>query len=150
MDRINHRLFQPLLYQLATGILSEGRLPRRSGRFQRNHKNVAVLLANVTAFDLENRRVTAARPIGPAVELEYDSLIVASGESKPFKYRDLGSMASIARSRDERTISMLQASARVVAASTGIKPGEEDIHKLAEHDPRLASTISDLERDVDQ
>jgi hypothetical protein len=59
-------------------------------------------------------------------------------------------MASIARSRDERTISMLQASARVVAASTGIKPGEEDIHKLAEHDPRLASTISDLERDVDQ
>ena len=33
VDRINHHLFQPLLYQLATGILSEGRLPRRSGRF---------------------------------------------------------------------------------------------------------------------
>jgi hypothetical protein len=30
------------------------------------------------------------------------------------------------------------------------QPGEEDIHNLAEHDPRLASTISDLELDVDQ
>jgi NADH:quinone reductase (non-electrogenic) len=76
--------------------------------------------------------------------------VTSSGESKPFKYRDLGSMASIARSRDERTISMLQASARVVAASAGIKPGEEDIHKLAEHDPKLASTLRGFERDVDE
>ena len=101
------------------------------------------------------------------------------GESKPFKYRDLGSMASIARfsavvdfrglrvsgflgwlmwvfvhltfltgfknrftalfkwvtsfvgrSRDERTISILQASARVIAASAGVKPGEEELTRF--------------------
>jgi NADH:ubiquinone reductase (H+-translocating) len=40
----------------------------------------------------------------------------------------------VGRSRDERTISMLQASARVIAASAGVRPGEEDLRKLVEHD----------------
>ena len=81
VDRTNHHLFQPLLYQLATGILSEGAVAPPLRQVLRKHKNVQVLLANATAIDLDSRRVTAARPVGTAIELEYDSLIVATGAS---------------------------------------------------------------------
>jgi 2-polyprenyl-6-methoxyphenol hydroxylase-like FAD-dependent oxidoreductase len=45
VDRTNHRLFQPLLYQLATGILSEGAVAPPLRQVLRNHKNVTILLA---------------------------------------------------------------------------------------------------------
>jgi NADH dehydrogenase len=79
IDRTNHHLFQPLLYQLATGILSEGSVAPPLRQVLRKHKNVRVELANVTDFDLDRKVVTTVRPIGPPVEFEYDSLIVATG-----------------------------------------------------------------------
>src|ERR671922_1531584 len=79
VDRTNHPLFQPLLYQLATGVLSEGAVAPPLRQVLRKHKNVQVQLASVAGFDLDRRVVTAERPIGGPVEFEYDSLIVATG-----------------------------------------------------------------------
>jgi NADH dehydrogenase len=81
VDRRNFSLFQPLVYQVATGALSPGEVasPLR-GIFKRN-PNVRVLLGEVTGFDLESRRVLVDRmpDDGGPRELPYDSLIVAAG-----------------------------------------------------------------------
>ena len=59
VDRRNHHLFQPLLYQLATGILSEGEVAPPIREVLRHHRNVTVELATVTELDLSARTVTA-------------------------------------------------------------------------------------------
>src|SRR5271169_6179539 len=79
IDRTNHHTFQPLLYQLATGILSEGAVAPPLREVLRKHSNVSVELADVTGFDLPGRTVTAVRPLGAAVTVPYDYLIVAAG-----------------------------------------------------------------------
>src|SRR5271166_5874227 len=79
IDRTNHHTFQPLLYQMATGILSEGAVAPPLREVLRKHRNVRVELADVTAFDLQARTVTAARPLGAPLSVPYDSLIVAAG-----------------------------------------------------------------------
>jgi NADH dehydrogenase len=79
VDRTNHHLFQPLLYQLATAILSEGAVAPPLRQVLRKHKNVEVQLADVTGIDLDRRVVTAQRPLGEPIEYGYDSLIVATG-----------------------------------------------------------------------
>ena len=83
IDRRNFHLFQPLVYQVATGALSPGEVasPLR-GIFTRN-RNVRVLLGEVTGFDLAGRRVLVDRLPnggGPS-EIPYDSLVVAAGSS---------------------------------------------------------------------
>jgi NADH dehydrogenase len=84
VDRTNHHLFQPLLYQVATGILSEGQVaPPLRGIF-RKRKNVHVELAEVTGFDLEQRNVLAARPGGSEISFPYDDLVVAPGSATSF------------------------------------------------------------------
>jgi NADH:ubiquinone reductase (H+-translocating) len=84
VDRHNHHLFQPLLYQVATGILSEGEIaPPLRGVLHR-HGNVAVELAEVNGFDLEARIATAIRPDGAPIEFPYDSLIVAAGAGQSY------------------------------------------------------------------
>jgi NADH:quinone reductase (non-electrogenic) len=84
IDRTNHHLFQPLLYQCATGILSEGAIAPPLRQALRKHKNVRVELANVTGIDLERRLVIAKRPLGTPIEAEYDSLIVATGATSSY------------------------------------------------------------------
>ena len=84
IDRTNHHLFQPLLYQVATGIVSEGQIAPPLRGILRKRENVQVELAEVTGFDLENRTVLAARPGGQAVRYPYDSLIVASGSTTSY------------------------------------------------------------------
>ena len=80
IDRTNHHVFQPLLYQLATGILSEGDVaPPLRGVLSR-HRNVRVEFANVTGFDLQARTVSAVAPF-EKLSFPYDSLIVAAGAS---------------------------------------------------------------------
>src|ERR671925_1107990 len=64
VDRENHHLFQPLLYQVATGILSEGEIAPPIRSVLRRQRNVEVELAEVTGFDLVGRTVTAMRPDG--------------------------------------------------------------------------------------
>ena len=83
IDRRNFHLFQPLVYQVATGALSPSEIasPLR-GIFKRD-KNVRVLLGEVTGFDLAKRHVLVDRlPDGSnARAIEYDSLVVAGGSS---------------------------------------------------------------------
>src|SRR5690242_20858592 len=64
IDRRNHHLFQPLLYQVATGILASGQVAPPLRHVLRRDKNVTVELAEVTGFDLDRRVVFARRPIG--------------------------------------------------------------------------------------
>ena len=59
VDRTNHHLFQPLLYQVATGVLSPGQVAPALRSLFRRRRSVRVLLAEVRSFDLENRVVHA-------------------------------------------------------------------------------------------
>jgi NADH dehydrogenase len=79
IDRKNHHTFQPLLYQVATAGLSPGEITAPIRSILSRHKNVEVLMAEVTGFDLEKRVVKAAEQ-----EISYDSLIVAAGASHAY------------------------------------------------------------------
>ncbi len=76
VDRTNHHLFQPLLYQVATATLSPTDITAPIRWLLRTQRNASVLLAEVTAIDVERRVVTCDHG---ALELGYDYLIVASG-----------------------------------------------------------------------
>jgi NADH:ubiquinone reductase (H+-translocating) len=79
IDRRNHHTFQPLLYQVATAGLSPGEITAPIRSILARHKNVEVLMAEVTGFDLERRVVQTADLAAP-----YDSLIVAAGASHAY------------------------------------------------------------------
>ena len=79
IDRANHHLFQPLLYQVATAALSPADISAPIRRILRRHKNVEVLLAEATAIDLPSRRVVLADG-----EVDYDFLIVATGATHAY------------------------------------------------------------------
>jgi NADH dehydrogenase len=85
IDRRNHHLFQPLLYQVATGILSPGQIAPVLRQILRKHDNVQVEMAEVTGFDLEARVVkTVTIPSVVEREYPYDSLIVAAGAGQSY------------------------------------------------------------------
>ncbi len=84
IDRRNHHLFQPLLYQVATGILAPGQIAPPLRHVLRRAKNVRVELAEVTGFDLDRRVVHATTLPGHDLELPYDSLIVAAGAGQSY------------------------------------------------------------------
>src|SRR5215831_17978207 len=79
IDRAEHHLFQPLLYQCATGILSEGKIAAPLRELLAKHRNVEFQLAQVTGIDAAARTVTARRPLGEEIEFGYDYLILAAG-----------------------------------------------------------------------
>jgi NADH:ubiquinone reductase (H+-translocating) len=74
VDRRNFHLFQPLTYQVATGALSPGEVAYPLRAIFRRHRNVRVLMAEVTGFDIDGLRVRLA-----SGSLPYDTLIVAGG-----------------------------------------------------------------------
>jgi NADH dehydrogenase len=79
LDRAEHHLFPPLLYQCATGILSEGRIAYPLRELLHKQRNVEFVLAEVTSIDAGQRRVLARRPLGEQIEFGYDYLILAAG-----------------------------------------------------------------------
>ncbi|MCX4451298.1 NAD(P)/FAD-dependent oxidoreductase [Streptomyces sp. NBC_01789] len=79
VDRRAHHLFQPLLYQCASGILSEGQIAQPLRAVLRRHHNVRCVLGEATDVDAGDRVVHARRPDGGIVRLPYDDLIVAVG-----------------------------------------------------------------------
>ncbi len=81
--RTSHHLFQPLLYQVATGILSEGEIAPSTREVLARQRNVRVLLGNVTHIDLERREVTS-EVLGRETVTAYDSLIVAAGSGQSY------------------------------------------------------------------
>ena len=87
IDRTNHFVFQPLLYQVATGLLSGGQIsPALRGIF-RKFPQVRVLLGEVEGFDLERRVVAASTP-STCSSCEYDTLILAAGATHSYFGRD--------------------------------------------------------------
>jgi NADH dehydrogenase len=79
IDRAEHHLFQPMLYQCATGILSEGKIAAPLRQLLAKHSNVEFVIAEVTGIDADGRQVLARRPLGEQVEFGYDYLILAAG-----------------------------------------------------------------------
>lgn len=75
VDRRNYYLFQPLLYQVATGGLSPANIAAPLRTLLRRRKNVDVLLGEVTDIDVAGRRVR----LGDGAALPYDTLILATG-----------------------------------------------------------------------
>jgi NADH dehydrogenase len=75
VDRRNHHLFQPLLYQVATGALSPGEIAQPLRSILRKAQNTAVLLGEAVALDPDRREVSLSDG-GP---IAYDTLIVATG-----------------------------------------------------------------------
>jgi NADH dehydrogenase len=91
IDRKNHHTFQPLLYQVATAGLSPGEIAAPIRSILRRHKNVEVLMAEVTGFDLERQVVQTSvqadshdNAQNENQEIAYDSLIVAAGASHAY------------------------------------------------------------------
>jgi NADH dehydrogenase len=88
VDRTNHHLFQPLLYQVAAGILPPGLIAPALRAVLRKQRNARVLLSEVYDLDLDNKVVRANEPDGRTLELPYDSLIVAAGASHSYFGKD--------------------------------------------------------------
>jgi NADH dehydrogenase len=84
VDRSPNHLFQPLLYQCATGILSEGQIAVPLRGLLRRHENVDCLLAEVTDVDVVRRRVLGRRPTGHPIEIPYDDLVVGAGVQQSY------------------------------------------------------------------
>ena len=83
LARTSHHLFQPLLYQVATGILSEGDIAPTTREILRKQKNVRVLQALVEDIDVENR-IVRWRNHNEYNETSYDTLLVAAGAGQSY------------------------------------------------------------------
>jgi NADH dehydrogenase len=79
IDRNQYHTFQPLLYQCATGILSEGKIAAPLRDVLKKHRNVDCVMVDVVDVDTERRRVIALRAGGEHIEFPYDDLIIAAG-----------------------------------------------------------------------
>ncbi len=83
VGKTTHHLFQPLLYQVATGILSPGEIAPPTREILADQKNARVILGTVTDIDLANRVVTSHIG-GRVTNTPYDSLIVAAGAGQSY------------------------------------------------------------------
>jgi len=91
VDRQNFHLFQPLAYQVATGALSAVEIAVPLRHILRRQDNTDVLLAEVTGFDLEQRKVVVDMIASGerGVSLEYDQLVVGGGSAYSYFGHDL-------------------------------------------------------------
>ncbi len=84
LDRAAGHLFQPLLYQCATGTLSIGHISRPLREEFARHRNVTTLLGEAIDLDPGRRRLTARRPDETTFTLDYDVLVVAAGMQQSY------------------------------------------------------------------
>jgi NADH:ubiquinone reductase (H+-translocating) len=84
VDRATEHVFQPLLYQCATGILSEGQITAPLRRLFRKQPNLECVCAEAINVDPARRRLICLRPIGEVIEIPYDHLIVAAGVQQSY------------------------------------------------------------------
>ncbi|MCV2488357.1 NAD(P)/FAD-dependent oxidoreductase [Geodermatophilus sp. YIM 151500] len=83
IGKTSHHLFQPLLYQVATGILSEGEIAPPTREVLRRQRNARVVLGEVTGIDLTARTVTST-VLGRTTVHPYDELVVAAGAGQSY------------------------------------------------------------------
>src|SRR3954462_2765857 len=79
IDRNNHHLFQPLLYQVATAVLSPAEIAAPIRQLEVKQRNLSVLLAEVTGVSLADRTVDASCPGAGVRKVAFDFLVVATG-----------------------------------------------------------------------
>ena len=79
IDRRNHHIFQPLLYQVATAVLSPAEIAAPIRQIEATQRNVRVLLAEVTGIDVASRTIEADAPGVGIRKIAFDYLVVASG-----------------------------------------------------------------------
>ena len=79
IDRRNHHIFQPLLYQVATAILSPAEIAAPIRQLEVKQQNLSVLLAEVTGVDVASRTIEASFPGLGNRKIAYDYLVVAAG-----------------------------------------------------------------------
>src|SRR5262245_26403865 len=79
IDRRNHHIFQPLLYQVATAVRSSAEIAAPIRQLEATQRNVTVLLAEVTGVDLASRTVEASSPGVSVRKVAFDYLVVATG-----------------------------------------------------------------------
>ena len=84
IDRNNHHLFQPLLYQVATSVLGPGQIASPIRGILKNHDNTTVLLGEVTGNNVEARSIIADSADRTGVALPYDYLILATGVEQSY------------------------------------------------------------------
>lgn len=83
INRTNHHLFAPLLYQVATGLLSSGEIAVSMRQLTRNQDNLLVMRGDVTDIDVDAQIVTA-EDSGETYQYNYDSLIIAAGAGQSY------------------------------------------------------------------
>ena len=126
--KTSHHLFQPLLYQVATGILSEGEIAPPTREILASQKNARVILGEVNDIDLARRTVTST-VLNRVVVTPYDSLIVAAGAGQSYFGNDqFAEFAPGMKSIDDA----LELRGRIFGAFelAEISDNEEDIERL--------------------
>lgn len=84
IDRSNHHLFQPLLYQVATAVLTPGQIATPIRSILRNQTNVTVILGEVTGVDTQRKCILFNNVDREKVPVAYDYLILASGATHSY------------------------------------------------------------------
>src|SRR5712672_1364454 len=79
IDRRNHHIFQPLLYQVATAVLAPSDIAAPIRQLAEKQKNVSVMLAEVTSVDLNSRSIDASIPGVGIRKIQFDYLVIAAG-----------------------------------------------------------------------
>src|ERR1700681_4713669 len=79
IDRRNHHIFQPLLYQVATAVLSPAEIAAPIRQLEVKQRNLSVLLAEVTGVSIADRTVDASDPGAGVRKVAFDFLVVATG-----------------------------------------------------------------------
>src|SRR4029453_2743092 len=84
IDRTNHHLFQPLLYQVATSVLSPSQISSPIRGILRRQRNTTVIMGEATGIDSDRRRVFVDSIDREGITLEYDCLVLATGASHSY------------------------------------------------------------------
>ena len=84
IDRINHHLFQPLLYQVATSVLAPGQIASPIRSILRKSRNTTIVLGTVTAVDAASRQIIVETQDRTGIPLSYDYLILATGQTHSY------------------------------------------------------------------
>src|SRR5437773_4259534 len=84
IDRTNHHVFQPLLYQVATSVLTPGQIGSPIRNILRRQKNTTVLLGEVTGVDQAGRYVLFGDADRENVQIPYDYLVLATGATHSY------------------------------------------------------------------
>jgi len=79
IDRRNHHIFQPLLYQVATAVLAPADIAAPIRQIEEKQKNLTVMLAEATAVDLKSRSVSVSYSTPGTRKIAFDFLIIAAG-----------------------------------------------------------------------